>query len=119
MTAEQRLERDLPGVLDHLAAGPYPDYIDGVLTTTARRRQRPAWTFPERWLPMEITTSAAPGTRVPWRPLALLAVLALLLVAVATAYVGSQQRRTPAPFGQPRTARSSSPRMATSTWRTR
>ena len=39
--------------------GPYPDYIDDVLATTAQRRQRPAWTFPERWLPMDITTHAS------------------------------------------------------------
>ena len=43
MTAEQRLERDLPFILDEIVVGPYPDYIDDVLSTTARRRQRPGW----------------------------------------------------------------------------
>ena len=39
MTAEPRLERDLPFILDEIVVGPYPDYIDDVLSTTARRRQ--------------------------------------------------------------------------------
>jgi hypothetical protein len=52
MTTDRRLERDLPSILGELAAGPHPDYIDDVLATTAQRRQRAAWTFPERWLPM-------------------------------------------------------------------
>ena len=38
-------------ILDELAVSPYPDYIDSVLTTTARRRQRPKWTFPEGGFP--------------------------------------------------------------------
>lgn len=100
MTAEQRLERDLPNVLDQLAVGQYPDYIDSVLSTTAHRRQRPRWTFPERWLPMEITTERLPAPRAPWRAVAALALIALLILAAVAAYVGSQSRRTPAaPFG--------------------
>ena len=35
MTAEPRLERDLPFILDEIVVGPYPDYIDDVLVTTA------------------------------------------------------------------------------------
>jgi hypothetical protein len=48
MTTERRLERDLPEIQGDLAVGPYPDYIDDVLALTAQRRQRAAWTFPER-----------------------------------------------------------------------
>lgn len=98
MTSEYRLERDLPGILGDLATGPYPDYIDDVLVTTAQRRQRPAWTFPERWLPMDITTRAAPAARMPWRQLGVLALIGVLLALAAVAYVGSQ-RRLPEPFG--------------------
>jgi hypothetical protein len=47
MTAESRLERNLPGILDDLSAGPAPDYFDDVFARTARTRQRPGWTFPE------------------------------------------------------------------------
>jgi len=69
MTTERRLERDLPQILGDLAMGPYPDYIDDVLATTAQRRQRPAWTFPERWLPMDIVTSRVPTAAFPLRQL--------------------------------------------------
>jgi Tol biopolymer transport system component len=98
MTA-QRLERDLPAILDDLGRSTYPDYIDDVLATTAQRRQRPAWTFPERWLPMDITTRAVPGARAPWRPLAILALIAILVAATLAIYSGTQQQRLPAPFG--------------------
>ena len=99
MTTERRLERDLPQILGDLAMGPYPDYIDDVLATTAQRRQRPAWTFPERWLPMDIATERVVTTALPWRQLGVLALIALLVVSAIAAYVGSQPR-LPAPFGQ-------------------
>lgn len=98
MTTERRLERDLPFILGDLAMGPYPDYIDDVLATTAQRRQRPAWTFPERWLPMDLVTTRVPIARFPFRALGVLALIALLIALALVAYVGSQ-RRLPAPFG--------------------
>ncbi len=100
MTTERRLERDLPSILGDLAMGPYPDYIDDVLATTARRRQRPAWTFPERWLPMtDITSRPAFVPRVPWRTIAVALVILALLVGAAVAFVGTRPTRLPAPFG--------------------
>jgi dipeptidyl aminopeptidase/acylaminoacyl peptidase len=98
MTTERRLERDLPQILGDLAMGPYPDYIDDVLATTAQRRQRPVWTFPERWLPMDFVAERVSTPRVPWRALGALALIALLIAAAVAAYVGSQAR-LPAPFG--------------------
>ena len=99
MTTERRLERDLPQILGDLAMGPYPDYIDDVLATTAHRRQRPAWTFPERWLPMDLATNAVPeAPRIPWRIVAVLALLLVLVAAMLAFYVGAPQR-LPAPFG--------------------
>ena len=96
MTAEQRLDRDLPGILGDLAVGPYPDYIDDVLATTAQRRQRPAWTFPERWLPMaDIASRPAFAPRMPWRTIAVALLTLALIVGAAVAYVGAQ-RRAPA-----------------------
>ena len=84
MTTERRLERDLPPILGDLAMGPYPDYIDDVLATTAQRRQRPAWTFPERWLPMDLTSDAGLRTAPsPGAELGVLALIALLLAAAA------------------------------------
>jgi Tol biopolymer transport system component len=99
MTSERRLATQLPSIIGEIARGPYPDYIDDVLAGTARRRQRPRWTFPERWLPMDIAVQPLQGgRRVPWRPLAL---LALLVVALAGAVLlaGGRPRVAP-PFGR-------------------
>ena len=102
MTTEGRLTRDLPGILGDLATGPYPEYIEDVLATSATIRQRPAWTFPERWLPMvDLVRQPVLVPRVPWRSIALAIVVLLALLAAAIVYVGSQQR-VPAPFGPAR-----------------
>src|SRR5258707_208915 len=102
MTTDRRLRRDLPEILADLAIGPYPDYIDDVLATSARIRQRPAWTFPERWLPMvDIVRQPVFVPRLPWRFLSLALVVLLALLAAAILFVGSQQH-VPAPFGPAR-----------------
>ena len=99
MTTPTRLERNLTGILDDLSAGPTPEYLDDLFMRTGRMRQRPAWTFPERWLPMsDITRSRAFAFAPPWRTIALVLVVIALLAGAAFAYVGSQ-RRVPAPFG--------------------
>jgi Tol biopolymer transport system component len=99
MTTDRRLTSQLPQVLEDLATGPYPDYIDDVLTRTARGRQRPAWTFPERWLPMvELARQPAFVPRLPWRSISVALVLLALLLAAAALLVGTQ-RRVPEPFG--------------------
>ena len=99
MTTDRHLERDLPAILGEIAMGRYPEYIDDVLATTAQRRQRPAWTFPERWLLVELVTSRVPATRMPWRQIGVLALLGLLIAATIAIYAGSRQQRLPAPFG--------------------
>jgi Tol biopolymer transport system component len=96
-----RHERDLPPILSDLAMAPYPDYVDDVLGRTGRMRQRPAWTFPGRWLPMDITTRTLPVARLPWRQLGVLALIALLLAVALAIYAGSQ-RHVPPPFGPAR-----------------
>ena len=102
MTTEGRLTRDLPEILGDLATAPYPDYIDDVLAASATIRQRPAWTFPERWLPMvDLVRQPVLAPRLPWRSIALAIVVLLALLAAAIVYVGSQQR-VPAPFGPAR-----------------
>jgi hypothetical protein len=94
-----RFEGQLPDILVELALPRVPDYIDDILSQTARTRQRPGWTFPERWLPMDIAANAPTGTRrIPWRGLGVLALIAVLLV-IAIVAVGSRQHRLPAPFG--------------------
>jgi Tol biopolymer transport system component len=99
MTASQRFDRDLQGLLGDLYIAGTPDYRDDLVERIAATRQRPAWTFPERWLPMDLVTQRVPTARVPWRAVGLLALLALLVAATIAVYVGSQQRRLPAPFG--------------------
>ena len=101
MTASERLVRDLPGILDDLAAGPSSDFLDDVFAQTARMRQRPGWTFPERLLPMaDIARTRAYVPVPPWR----LVAVALLLIAlvVAALLVAGSQRRVAPPFGPAR-----------------
>src|SRR6185312_13093665 len=81
-----------------LAAARVPDYFDDMLRQTARTRQRPAWSALERWLPMGVIARPLPVRPVPWRLLAVAAVILLLAVS-ALAYVASRPHQLPAPFG--------------------
>ncbi len=100
MNSTDRLEHDLTAWFGETAVPRTPDYTDDILRQTARSRQRPRWTFPERWLPMSVITLGRVARRpVPWRAVGLLVVLALLLAIVAAVYVGSQRRAVPPPFG--------------------
>ena len=100
MTSPRRFEQDLPALLADMFVAGTPDYRDDLVQQVARVRQRPAWTFPERWLPMDIATKALPSSpRIPWRIVGVLAVLAILIAAMVAVYIGSQ-RRLPEPFGQ-------------------
>ncbi len=91
MTPIDRFERHLPTHLVELANPQVPDYLNDLLTQTARQRQRPAWTFPERWIPMTLLSR----TGVPVRPLRqtwlFLAIVALTLAMLAgLAVVGAR-----------------------------
>ena len=100
MNRSDGLERELTAWMLDVAAPRIPDYLDDIVRSTARRRQRPRWTFPERWLPMTLVTlHPVPTRRFPWRTIGLLAVIAALLAALVVVSVGSIQRRSPAPFG--------------------
>ncbi len=99
MTSRSRFEQELPDLLADLLIEPIPYYRDSVVQQTAQMRQRPAWTLPERWIPMSvITLGRMTGRTVPWRTVGLLALLAALLAVGLAAYVGSRPR-VPAPFG--------------------
>jgi hypothetical protein len=92
-----RLERQLPQILTELATPSVPDYFDDILGQTARVAQRPGWTFPERWLTVDFPVQRpALLPQVPWRTIAIIALLAALAAAIIA--VGSRQR-LPAPFG--------------------
>jgi Tol biopolymer transport system component len=84
MTPDERLEADLSAGLTDLAGTSTPDYRNDILRQVARTRQRPAWTIPERWLPMTVITR--PGLAPPLR-LAWLLLIGLLLLAL-TASIG-------------------------------
>ena len=76
-----------------------PTYLDEAMARTRATRQRPAWSFPERWLPMQLTMRRA---YVP-RPFFYLALVALLAIAVAAAAlaIGAARQVAP-PFGPAR-----------------
>ena len=69
----------LAQALGDLAGARVADYPPDVLARTHRSRQRPGWTFIERWLPMMTISQRAPVIR----PLALIPRSFLLLIALA------------------------------------
>jgi hypothetical protein len=72
-----------------------PESLARALAATRRTRKRPRWTFPERWLPVQLTMTRTPSLR---RILATVSLALLIVALVATAlYVGSQ-RRLPEPL---------------------
>lgn len=99
MTSFQRFENRIPMLLEELAVPSLPDYADDLFARTADTRQRPEWTFPERWLPMSaITRRFAVAPRIPLR---LSVAVALLIVAAIVALIvaGSRTTRVAPPFG--------------------
>jgi Tol biopolymer transport system component len=99
MTSPRRFEQDVPALLADLYLAGIPDYRDDLVRQVAGTRQRPAWTFPGRWLPMELTTTRVPTTRLPMRQLGVLALIAILVAALFAAYIGTHQQKLPPPFG--------------------
>jgi len=70
--------------------------LERTLAATRRVGQRPGWTFPERWLPMQLTMTRTQSLR----PILAIVLLALLIAASvgAALFVGSQLRQPPSPF---------------------
>ncbi len=101
MTQADRLDRRLEAGFQLLAEPQFPDYLDEVLTVTRRTRQRPAWMFPGRWIPMvDVVRQPVTVPALPWRAIALLIAL-LLAAALAFAIVGSRPS-IPPPIGPAR-----------------
>ena len=102
MTAVDRFdpfERRVANAVDEIAAARLPDYLDDILTISARSPQRPRWTFPERWIPVDLSLPRPPlARRLPIRPLVALLLVAALVAATIALYAGAQ-RRLPPPFG--------------------
>ncbi len=94
----RRLQQELPDLLIDIAVPRVPDYVDDILAQTAATRQRPRWTFLERWLPMFVVARRrvlVPS--LPWRTLGAIAML-IVLLAAALLIAGSRPK-VPAPFG--------------------
>jgi hypothetical protein len=99
MMPNDRFDGQLPAILDEISQPRTPDYFDDLLGLTARTRQRPAWTLLERWLPMaDIARQPVFARRMPWRPIAVLTLI-LLLVVTGLALVIGARHTLPAPFG--------------------
>jgi dipeptidyl aminopeptidase/acylaminoacyl peptidase len=97
MTSTDRFERELPRLLNDLAEPQTPDYFDDLFWQTAHTSQRAGWTFLERWLPMLEIARRPVVAQMPWRPVA---VLALIVLALVTSLVlAGAQRPLPPPFG--------------------
>jgi len=95
-----RIEAGMPRLLTELGDPRTPDYLDIVVSRTAGSPQRPGWTFPERWLPVSMTTLVAvTRSSVPWRTVGLIALLLIALIGGTVLLIGSRQRPLPAPFG--------------------
>ena len=97
---DDRFGARVTDALEDLATPQFPDYFDDALAEALAHRQRPAWTFPERWIPMSTIARRPvllPG--VPLRTLAIAMLLLALLVASAVISVGLWMNRVPAPFG--------------------
>lgn len=92
-----RFERQLPVLLDELAEPRTPDYLDELLWQTAHSSQRPAWTSIERWLPMLEVIRRPVAAQVPWRPIGVLFLIVLALVA--SLVLAGAQRPLPPLFG--------------------
>jgi Tol biopolymer transport system component len=84
----------ISAALHEVGGAARPAYLEDIVAQAQRTRQRPAWTFPERWLPMSIAVRRA---GIP-RAVMLFALLLLLLAlfAATISIVGSP--KVPAPL---------------------
>jgi WD40 repeat protein len=97
MMPSERLDRQLPELLEELSQPRTPDWFDDFVGLAARTRQRPAWTLPERWLPMLEIARQPVVAQPPWPALGLLLILIGLLAAGLI--LAATQPKPPPPFG--------------------
>ena len=90
MKTTDRFESELATWLIDTAVPMTLDDIDPVAELTAGVRQRPGWTFPGRWVPMRATTLGRQLRTPPWRVVAVLAALLILLTALVVIQAGRQ-----------------------------
>ena len=101
MTSNGTFGRDLSAWLHDDAAGRVPDHLADVLMRTAATRQRPWWSSPERWLPVNLSMRM---TTYAWPRLGRVVItVAIILALIAAAIIATgSPRRLPAPFGPAR-----------------
>ncbi len=98
MTLNDGFERTVSDWLDEQAGHGMPGYLDEALARTTRTRQRPWWSSPERWLPVDLTAQTRSFARPTLGKALLVAAILVALIGVAIA-VGSRVQRVPPPFG--------------------
>ena len=100
MTTSGSFDRRLADWLHEEAEHRVPDHLDEVLVRTVATRQRPWWSSPERWLPMDLTTPRPAVMRRGTLSHPLVALLLVALVAAALVAVAIGTRRSDLePFG--------------------
>jgi Tol biopolymer transport system component len=98
VTVDRQFLTAVERYLDDRAGDLTVAYLEDALSRTAQVPQRPWWSSPERWLPVDLTLRRVPFAPVNLRAIALL-LLAALLVAAGVVYVVGSQHRLPSPFG--------------------
>ena len=99
MTLNDGFERTVSDWLDEQAGHGMPGYLDEALARTTRTRQRPWWSSPERWLPVDLTAQTRSFARPTLGKALLVAAVLVALIGIAIIAVGSRVQRVPPPFG--------------------
>ena len=99
MTRDRFSERDMARLLSDLAMPSQPWYRDELVQLTAETRQRPAWMFPERWIPVDTTLRRTPVAALNPRRLVLLGLLVLAAVVAVVVATGAVRKPPLPPYG--------------------
>ena len=105
MTLHDGFDRTVSDWLDDQAGHGMPSYLDEILVQTTRTRQRPWWSSPERWLPVQSTARFAQAPRMAW----LLVILGLVLALGTAILIAGSPKPLPSPFGPAPMAMSCTP----------
>lgn len=102
MTPDDRFGTKLSAWLQEEAGHRVPSHLAEVLVQTAGTRQRPWWSSPERWLPMDFAARTSPLAPPRLGRVLVVGLLVLALAGLAVLASGSLLRRVPEPFGPAR-----------------
>jgi Tol biopolymer transport system component len=99
MTTNDRFERAMTDWLRDDAVGHVQEHLSEVLAVTTATRQRPVWSSPERWLPVDTTFRPRLFNTQRLGQVILVAALVIALLGLLVFAIGSRQQRLPDPFG--------------------